>query len=189
MTARPDPDDLIRAFLDEGRADLPDRAFEAIRHDIHRTRQRVVIGRWKFPDLSRFFRMTMAATAVLVVAMTWVALAPLPGGFGGPPPSPTAVPQVGVAGSWEATDPPPDNSHLTMEVIALPDGTYDVTMRDEAAMVCDWAPSTLTGIAEATEPGTIVIEQPVFQCDDGSEARTPSGPPLEELPCSPDVRP
>ena len=68
-----------------------------------------------------------------------------------------------------------------MDVIALPDGTFDTTTRDDVASVCGGTPSTMTGIAEAPTPGTIVIAQPVYVCDDGSEAQSLSGPPLEQL--------
>jgi hypothetical protein len=67
-----------------------------------------------------------------------------------------------------------------MEVIPLPEGNYDVTIGDESALVCDGVPSTMTGVAEELEPGTIVIPQPDFLCEDGSEAQALSGPPLLE---------
>jgi hypothetical protein len=38
----------------------------------------------------------------------------------------------------------------------------------------------MTGIAESAEPGTLVIEQPEYSCDDGSQAEAFSSPPLEE---------
>ena len=47
MTAPRDADRLIQTFLSEGETDLPDRAFEAVRRDIHRTHQRVVLGPWR----------------------------------------------------------------------------------------------------------------------------------------------
>ena len=86
------------------------------------------------------------------------------------------------AGSWEATDAPPDGSHLTMELITLADGTFDVTILDDLASVCNGASSAMTGIAEARQPGTIVIAQPEYLCDDGSQARalSPRVPPLED---------
>jgi len=93
------------------------------------------------------------------------------------PTEPHAIP---FAGNWEATDPPPDSSHLTMAIVELPDGAYDVTIRDDLATVCGGVPSTMTGVAEAQEPGTIVIQQPDYVCDDGSEAQALSGPPLLE---------
>jgi hypothetical protein len=69
MTAPRNPDDLIRAFLGEGETDLPDRAFDAVRADIHQTRQRVVIGPWREPDMSTFARVAIAAIAVLTVGL------------------------------------------------------------------------------------------------------------------------
>lgn len=48
-----------------------------------------------------------------------------------PTPSPTPGQPVDFTDTWVATDPPPDSSHLTMEVIALPNGTYGVTIRDD----------------------------------------------------------
>jgi hypothetical protein len=38
----------------------------------------------------------------------------------------------------------------------------------------------MTGPAEVSEPGTLVIAQPEYTCDDGSRAKALSGPPLEE---------
>jgi hypothetical protein len=94
MTAPRDPDVLIRAFLDEGQTDLPDRAFDAVRSDIHETRQRVVIGPWREPNMSIFARVAIAAVAVLAVGLAWVNFGPAPG-IGTAPtptPSPTATP-------------------------------------------------------------------------------------------------
>ena len=88
------------------------------------------------------------------------------------------VPDVAFAGSWESTEV--DGSHRTMEVVALSDGGYDVTILDDRARVCDRTPSTMTGVAERADLGTIVIAQPGYTCDDGSQTQTVSGPPLEE---------
>ena len=97
-----------------------------------------------------------------------------------PSPEPTDVPPVEFAGTWEATDPPPDSSHQTMAVIAQPDGSYELTIRDDFASVCGGASSTMTGVAEVSELGPLIIEQPDYTCDDGSQAQALSGPPLEE---------
>ena len=93
-------------------------------------------------------------------------------------PAPSDGRAVAFAGVWDTTDG--DGSHPTMEVITLSNGTYGVTIRDDLASVCDGAPSTMTGVAEVGEPGTFVIGQPVFVCDDGSQPQALSGPPLEE---------
>lgn len=93
MNAPRNPDHLIRAFLDEGQTELPDRAFDAVRRDIHDTRQRVVIGPWRDPDMSMFARVAIAAAAVLAVGLAWVNLGPGMPGFGGQPP-PTQAPTI-----------------------------------------------------------------------------------------------
>jgi hypothetical protein len=93
MTAPRDPDVLIRTFLDEGQAELPDRAFDAVRRDIHQTRQRVVIGPWKEPTMPMFARVAIAAVAVVAVGLAWVNFGPpSQGGVGAPTPSPSATP-------------------------------------------------------------------------------------------------
>jgi hypothetical protein len=94
--------------------------------------------------------------------------------------TPTRAQPVNFVGTWKATDPPPDSSHLTMEVVALPNGSFQVTVRDDFASVCDGATSTMTGVAESRERDTIVIAQPQYICDDGSKAQALSGPPLDE---------
>ncbi len=67
-----------------------------------------------------------------------------------------------------------------MELVSLPNGSYEMTVRDDYASVCDGASSTMTGVAEPVDPNTIVIAQPDDTCDDGSEAHALSGPPLDE---------
>jgi hypothetical protein len=57
-------------------------------------------------------------------------------------PTPTPSQPVSLEGSYQATDPPPDSSHLAMELIALPNSSYEVTIRDEFASVCGGASST-----------------------------------------------
>jgi hypothetical protein len=103
-------------------------------------------------------------------------------GIGGGAATASAIPAqpINLTGAWEATDLPPDSSHLTMELVALPDGNYDVTIRDDFASVCDGATSTMTGVAEPRDANTIDIEHPDYACDDGSEARALSGPPLDQ---------
>jgi type IV secretory pathway protease TraF len=94
MTAPRDPDVLIAAFLDEGQTDLPDRTFDAVRRDIHQTRQRAVIGSWREPDMSMLARVAIAAVAVLAVGLAWVNFGPGQPGIGAQPtatPSPTST--------------------------------------------------------------------------------------------------
>lgn len=112
MTARHDPDDLIRAFLGDGQTELPDRAFDAVRRDIHRTRQRAVIGPWREPDMSSLARVVIAAAAVVAVGFTWINFGPSQNGLGGAP-APTPTPTVA-----------PSQSPPTVVVGALKPGRY-----------------------------------------------------------------
>jgi hypothetical protein len=99
MTASRDPDRLIHAFLDEGLIDLPDRTYDVVRSEIDRTRQRVVFGPWRTPDMNLFARLATLAGAVVVVAVVGYNLLPASSGVGvgpgvspSPSPSPTAPP-------------------------------------------------------------------------------------------------
>jgi hypothetical protein len=76
MTAPRDADRLIQTFLSEGETDLPDRAFEAVRRDIHRTHQRVVRGPWREPDMSSVARVAIAAAAVVAIGLAWINFSP-----------------------------------------------------------------------------------------------------------------
>lgn len=93
MTTQRDPDRLIRAFLAEGRTDLPDRAYDAIRSDIERTRQRVVIGPWRPTFMNTYVKLAIAAAAVVVVAVIGFNLLPADNRqTGSPSPTPAASP-------------------------------------------------------------------------------------------------
>ena len=91
MNTTRDPDRLVRAFLDEGTTQLPDRAFDEIRVAIEDTRQRVVIGPWREPRMSNLMRL-VAAAAVVAVVVAGIALLPKFGGVGNASPSPSDSP-------------------------------------------------------------------------------------------------
>ena len=103
MTAPRDPDRLVRAFLEEGPDQLPDRSYDAVRSHIDRTRQRVVIGPWREPRMSNIARIAIAAAAVLVVAVLGYNFLPGNGGIGGPHPSPSPSPTLAPTPSPAAT--------------------------------------------------------------------------------------
>ena len=62
-----DPDARIRAFLDEGRTELSDPAYDAVRAGIDRTRQRIVIGPLAEPRVPSIATFAIGAAAVLIV--------------------------------------------------------------------------------------------------------------------------
>ncbi len=123
MTAPRDPNLLIRAFLDEGRTELPDRVYDAVREQVDHTRQRVVIGPWREPDMSNIARLALAAAAVVAVVVIGINLWPGgSGGVGGTPPtgSPTLAPPT-------ASPAPTPRTLTTSDVgTALGAGTYRV---------------------------------------------------------------
>lgn len=95
-----------------------------------------------------------------------------------PTPAPTSP---AFLGRWYAMDPPPESSHLTMDLVARPDGDFDLTVHDDAAAVCQGVASTMTGIAQETEPGRLVTARPDFVCDDGSKPHSLNGQPFKDL--------
>ncbi len=96
MTVPRDTDRLIRAFLDEGRDELPDRAYDAVRTHIEHTRQRVVIGPWREEQVTRYAIFGIAAAIVVLAVVVGVRFLPSAGGIGGQPtatPSPVDTPR------------------------------------------------------------------------------------------------
>jgi hypothetical protein len=137
MTTQRDPDRLIRAFLAEGRRDLPDRTYDAIRSEIERKRQRVVIGPWRLTRMNSYLKYAIAAAAVVIVAVVGINLmAPGGGQVGGPAATPTASPRP---------SPTPDRTAGPRPTDALPPegplaaGTYTVPLEGVAVSF------TLTG--------------------------------------------
>ncbi len=172
-------DETISGWLEaEAPRQLPDRVLRATFEQTRKTGQR---GRWRALlgslQVNRMMSALGGGAAVVVVASLGLGLYfNNQQGVGAPPSEGTPAAPT-FDGNWESTDV--DDSHLTMAIVAQPNGTYDITMRDDVASVCDGGPSTLTGTARPAEAGTIVIAQPGYTCDDGSETQRVS-PPLEE---------
>lgn len=180
MGGDPRLDDAISRWLEEtANARLPERVleatFERTRASAQRTGWRARLGR------DRFNRFAPAlGGAVVVVGAIAVAAAVVVGSYGdrasvgGP-----AAASVAVIGTWE-NDTDLDGGHQTMEVVALANDTYGVTIRDDLSTVCGGVASTMTGVAETRGPDTFVIARPLYTCDDGSRPEALSGPPLDE---------
>ena len=69
------PDRLIAAYFAERAPELPDRIFDAVRSDIHRTRQRVVFLPWAFDARPSARIVSLAAAVVLIVGLLLLNLA------------------------------------------------------------------------------------------------------------------
>ncbi len=125
MTTPRDPDRLIREYLTEGPSELPDRTYEALRGDIDRTRQRVVIGPWRESHMNNIAKVAIALAAVVVVAVAGLNLLPGQGGSGsiGPSASPLASP---LASTSPGPSPSPSGLAYLPPDGPLEAGTYDV---------------------------------------------------------------
>jgi hypothetical protein len=93
MSGPRDPDARIAAFFAASQPELPDRAFDAIRREIHGTRQLVVLGPVRMPGAPAFSWLAVTVAAVLVVAIAALDLR-FGGGPGGPP-NPSPSPAIG----------------------------------------------------------------------------------------------
>ena len=67
MTTSRDPDRLIHAFVREGADQLDDQIYDAVRAEIDQKRQRVVIGPWRVPTMSKLLTIGLGAAAVIAV--------------------------------------------------------------------------------------------------------------------------
>lgn len=127
MTARHDPDRLIKTFLEDGPMQLSDRAYDAVRSEIDKTSQRVVIGPWRIPTLNNFARYGIAAAAIVVVAVLVFQLSPKTGQVGGPgvtaTPVPTATPAP-TASPASTAAPSSAAVRLPFQTGELAPGTY-----------------------------------------------------------------
>jgi hypothetical protein len=99
MTAPRDLDRQLDAFLRDGPVDLPDPSFDAVRDRIESTRQRVVIGPWRMPDMTKLVAIGLGGAAVVVALIigSQALGPPRPGGVGAPAssspsPKPTVSP-------------------------------------------------------------------------------------------------
>lgn len=86
---------------------------------------------------------------------------------------------IAFGGTWISTSDA-DGGAQTMSVRVLADGAVDVAVHDTIGSVCSGTSSIMTGTGAIQDGMRIVISQPVYRCDDGSEPEALSGPPLEE---------
>jgi hypothetical protein len=130
MTAPHDLDRQLDAFLQEGPIELPDPSFDMIRDRMESTRQRVVIGPWRLPEMNKFLAIGLGAAAVVVLVFLGAQFfGSAPGGtigLGGEPSAtlqPTATPEPSASPPASA---PPLTQSFTSTLhgysVSYPDG-------------------------------------------------------------------
>ena len=91
---------------------------------------------------------------------------------------PANDPRRPFLGTWVSTNL--DGSNQTMVIRPSGDLGARIEVHDDASSVCSRAPSTMTGTGRPQGDTALVVPSPSLTCDDGSEPRAMSGPPLEE---------
>jgi hypothetical protein len=139
MTAPREIDRLLETFLADGVSELPDRAYDAVRSEIETTRQRVVIGPWRAPDMNSLAKFAIAAAAVVVIAVVGINLLPRSGGNVGtsqpapspsmtqsasPAPTPSDIVGVPSAGPLVAGKPYPFRLEDTAFTLSVPNADW-----------------------------------------------------------------
>jgi hypothetical protein len=94
MSQQRNPDRLIAAYFAERTPELPDRVLDAVRSDIHRIRQRLMLGPWQEPDARVLARALPVAAAILLVVSLGILNVLVLGPGGGPTASPGPTPNV-----------------------------------------------------------------------------------------------
>ena len=115
MTAHNDLDRQLNDFLREGPDELPYESFDAVRDRTESTRQRVVLGPWRLPDMNKIVTIGLGAAAVVVALLVGAQfLGSSPGGFGSAPtPSPTIESTLEPTPSPSLAIPPPLTQRFT----------------------------------------------------------------------------
>jgi hypothetical protein len=161
-TPRRDPEALLSAYLAVGIEVLPDRVVDAVLDEVHRTRQRTVVGPWRTRPMSRT---TFAAAAVVALLALGAALLVV---AGGPSPTPSDEPspslQAIVAPSSTPSGPPagPTASPVTSAAgLWIATGTMGTPRFDPAAVrLLDGRVLVVGGSGDESDPATAELYDP-----------------------------
>lgn len=174
--------DLERRIADFYATEAPSRApdwllTQAMDSIDTTSQRRTGLGRtWRVPPMTSSAKQALGGAAAVVTVATALAL----GSFvvvGGPSPS-VVAPSV-FAGIWYSTSDA-DGGTQTMTVRVLTKDVVEIVVTDDIASVCSRTSSTMTGTGRIEDGTRLVIPEPVYSCDDGTEPHALSGPPLNE---------
>ena len=154
MTAPRDLDRELQAFLLDGPTELPDPSFDAVRDRVEGTRQRVVIGPWRVPDMNKLVPLGagIAAVAVAVFVGGQLIGSPAPGGVAGVPSVQPSAPPSPTPTLAPTATPVPTPAHVPDGRDMLP-GTYfarPLPAPDEALTLTFTVPTGWHGFGDAT---------------------------------------
>ena len=163
MTAHDDLERQLNDFLRDGPDELPYQSFDAVRDRTDHTRQRVVLGPWRVPEMNKFLAIGLGAAAVVVAVLIGYQVFGSTGGGGvgaGPiaTPEPTASPEPSP--SPPASPPPLTQSFTsTLHGISL---SYPEGWTAQAATE-PWTDSTFPQNFYA--PNVDVLYDPTLETD------------------------
>ena len=138
MSGPNDLDRQLNAFLMDGPTTLPDASFDAVRDRTEETRQRVVLGPWRAPQMNKLLTIGVGAAAVIAVLFLGSRFVGSPTAtVGGPASEPPASVAPSEAPASVAPAAPPDDSLATGPFLV-----FDPTI--QSAPFDDGPPVTVT---------------------------------------------
>jgi hypothetical protein len=137
MTASHDLDRMVQAYLVDGPTELPDPSFDAVRDRTESTRQRVVLGPWRFPEMNKLVPIAAGGAVIAAVVLGAQLLQPAapsgPGGVLPASPTPTLAPSVTVAPSATAAPTPSPAADVPLGRLLWIETTPSITVTIPAA--------------------------------------------------------
>ena len=198
MNGNRTPDSAIDAFLADGITELPDRTFDAVRSDIHRTRQRVVIGPWREQTMVTPLRMAAAVAVVVAAGIAWIGLSPKSnlGSPSTPAPtasattSPTVATTPGAATLITGENHPLTLGRYVVDYGSVPGATVDGPAISFEIGATGWTSlddyAVERNYADAISPGASlafwnITALPVDPCTDHAPRTTAPGPEIDDV--------
>ncbi len=113
MTAHNDLDRQLNDFLRDGPTELPYESFDAVRDRTEQTRQRVIIGPWRLPEMNKIVTIGLGAAAVVVLLFVGAQLFGSPTDGTGSVATPSAEPSATAEPSASPASAPPLTQSFT----------------------------------------------------------------------------
>ena len=166
MTRPRDPDRLLAAYLADGMDALPDRVAEAVRAEVHRTRQRTVIGPWRMRFMNSAATVAVGAAAAVALVAVGINLLPASTGPGGLPP---------VSPSPLATPTPSASASPTVDVMRVAGTEQGLTVE----LPPGWANNGYAAAPGDGDPGALFfVSVPAYTLPDPCDGTAP-GPAID----------